>query len=105
MARRDGPHARRPTSAPPPGKADRARRQLGLFRVILVVVSTIIMALIIYTLTLDKTHDIAMLKLMGARHRVIAGLILQQALLLGALGYGIAMTSANGFSLCFRGEL
>jgi putative ABC transport system permease protein len=72
------------------GNVDRARRQLGLFRVIIVIVSTIIMALIIYTLTLDKTHDIAMLKLMGARHRVIAGLILQQALLLGALGYGIA---------------
>ncbi len=72
------------------GNVDRARRQLGLFRVILVIVSTIIMALIIYTLTLDKTHDIAMLKLMGARNRVIVGLIMQQALLLGALGYGIA---------------
>jgi putative ABC transport system permease protein len=72
------------------GNVDRARRQLGLFRVILVIVSTIIMALIIYTLTLDKTHDIAMLKLMGARSRVIVGLILQQALLLGALGYGVA---------------
>jgi putative ABC transport system permease protein len=72
------------------GNVDRARRQLGLFRVILVVVSTIIMALIIYTLTLDKTHDIAMLKLMGARGSVVIGLILQQALLLGALGYGIA---------------
>jgi putative ABC transport system permease protein len=72
------------------GNVDRARRQLGLFRVILVVVSTIIMALIIYTLTLDKTHDIAMLKLMGARNRVIVDLILQQALLLGTLGYGIA---------------
>jgi putative ABC transport system permease protein len=31
-----------------------------------------------------------MLKLMGARNRVVVGLILQQALLLGALGYGIA---------------
>jgi putative ABC transport system permease protein len=72
------------------GNVDRARRQLGLFRVILVVVSTIIMALIIYTLTVDKTHDIAMLKLMGARHSVVVSLILQQALLLGALGYGIA---------------
>ena len=57
---------------------------------ILVVVSTIIMALIIYTLTLDKIHDIAMLKLMGARNGVIIGLILQQALLIGALGYGLA---------------
>lgn len=72
------------------GNVDRARRQLGLFRVILIAVSTIIMALILYTLTLDKTHDIAMLKLMGARNRVVIGLILQQALLLGALGYGIA---------------
>lgn len=72
------------------GFVDRSRRQLGLFRGILVVVSTIIMTLILYTLTLDKTHDIAMLKLMGARNRVVIGLILQQALLLGALGYGLA---------------
>ncbi len=73
------------------GFVDRSRRQLGLFRGILVVVSTIIMTLILYTLTLDKTHDIAMLKLMGARNRVVIGLILQQALLLGALGYGLAV--------------
>jgi putative ABC transport system permease protein len=74
------------------GNVDRARRQLGLFRAILVFVSAIIMALIIYTLTLDKAHDIAMLKLIGARNRVIVGLILQQALLLGAVGYGFAWT-------------
>jgi len=72
------------------GMVDKARRQLGLFRVLLIIISTIILALIIYTLTLDKLHDIAMLKLMGARNRVIAGLILQQALLIGALGYGLA---------------
>ena len=72
------------------GMVDKARRQLGLFRVLLIVISTIIMALIIYTLTLDKIHDIAMLKLMGARNGVIIGLILQQALLIGALGYGLA---------------
>jgi putative ABC transport system permease protein len=58
--------------------------------VLLIIISTIIMALIIYTLTLDKIHDIAMLKLMGARNGVIVGLILQQALLIGALGYGLA---------------
>ena len=72
------------------GMIDKARRQIGLFRALLVIISTIIMALIIYTLTLDKIHDIAMLKLMGARNSMIGGLILQQALLLGALGYGIA---------------
>lgn len=72
------------------GMVDKARRQLGLFRILLIIVSAVIMALILYTLTLDKIHDIAMLKLMGARNRVILGLILQQALLLGALGFGIA---------------
>jgi len=72
------------------GIVDRARRQLGLFRILLIIVSAIIMALILYTLTLDKLHDIAMLKLMGARNGVILGLILQQALLLGVLGYGVA---------------
>ncbi|MFH1113061.1 MAG: FtsX-like permease family protein [Pseudomonadota bacterium] len=72
------------------GTVDRARRQIGLFTALLVLISAIIMALIIYTLTLDKTRDIAMLKLMGARNRVILALILQQALLLGGLGYFLA---------------
>ena len=72
------------------GIVDKSRRQLGLFRVLLIIVSAIIMALILYTLTLDKLHDIAMLKLLGARNMVILGLILQQALLLGALGYCLA---------------
>ncbi len=48
------------------------------------------MALILYTLTLDKLHSIALLKLIGAPNRVILGMILQQALVLGVLGYGIA---------------
>jgi putative ABC transport system permease protein len=72
------------------GNVDRARRQLGLFRVLLIIVSAIIMALILYTLTLDKLHDIAMLKLLGARNLMILALILQQALLLGGLGYCLA---------------
>ena len=72
------------------GVVDRARRQLGLFRALLIVISAIIMALIIYTLTLEKIHDIAMLKLIGARNSVILALILQQALLLGLLGYVFA---------------
>jgi len=72
------------------GVVERARKQLGLFRILLIIVSAIIMALILYTLTLDKLHDIAMLKLIGARNSVILGLILQQALLLGVLAYGVA---------------
>lgn len=72
------------------GMVDKARRQLGLFRALLVIISAVIMALIIYTLTLDKAHDIAMLKLMGARNSVILSLILQQAMILGAAGYVLA---------------
>lgn len=72
------------------GMVDKARRQLGMFRVLLTVIAAIIMALILYTLTLDKLHSIALLKLIGARNRVILGMIVQQALVLGVLGYGIA---------------
>lgn len=72
------------------GTVDRARRQIGLFTALLIIISAIVMALILYTLTLDKTRDIALLKLMGARNSVILSLILQQAILLGALGYILA---------------
>ncbi|MCU0749756.1 MAG: ABC transporter permease [Akkermansiaceae bacterium] len=72
------------------GMVDKAKRQLGLFRALLIIISTIIIALIIYTLTLDKIRDIALLKLIGARNSVIGGLILQQALLMGSFGYGLA---------------
>ena len=72
------------------GMVDKARRQLGLFRALLIIISTIIIALIIYTLTLDKIRDIALLKLIGARNSVICGLILQQSLLMGAFGYTLA---------------
>jgi putative ABC transport system permease protein len=72
------------------GPVEKARKQIGLFRVLLTVIAAIIMALILYTLTLDKIQSIALLKLIGAPNRVILGMILQQAILLGGLGYGIA---------------
>ena len=69
------------------GMVDKARRQLGMFRALLTIIAAIIMALILYTLTLDKLHSIALLKLIGAPNRVILGLILQQAIVLGGVGY------------------
>jgi putative ABC transport system permease protein len=72
------------------GTVEKVRRQIGLFRGLLTVIAAIIMALILYTLTLDKIHSIALLKLIGAPNAVIMGLILQQALILGGLGYAIA---------------
>lgn len=72
------------------GTVDKARRQIGLFTALLTVIAGVIMALILYTLTLDKLRSIALLKLIGAPNTVILGLILQQALLLGGLGYTVA---------------
>ena len=65
----------------------RARMQLGLFTVMLLVVSAVIISLIIYTMTMDKLREIATLKLIGAPDRTIIGLVLQQTLLLGGAAY------------------
>lgn len=62
---------------------DKMQRQLGMFMTILVAVSAVIIALIIYTLTMDKLRSIATLKLIGAPDRTIIGLIVQEALALG----------------------
>jgi putative ABC transport system permease protein len=66
---------------------DRARRQIGLFMGILLVVSAVVIALIIYTMTMEKLKQIATLKLIGAPDRTIIGLIVQQALALGGIGW------------------
>jgi putative ABC transport system permease protein len=66
---------------------ERARRQIGLFTSILMTVSTVVIALIIYTLTIDKMKEIATLKLIGAPDRTIVGLIVQQSLAMGAIGF------------------
>ncbi|MDO9309230.1 MAG: ABC transporter permease [Deltaproteobacteria bacterium] len=71
------------------GMIEKARMQLGLFRVILLVISAVIISLIIYTSTLDKIRVIATLKLIGSQNRVIVGMILQQSLLMGILAYAI----------------
>jgi putative ABC transport system permease protein len=70
---------------------DRARRQIGLFLGILLTVSAVVIALIIYTMTMEKLKQIATLKLIGAPDRTIIGMIVQQALILGAAGWGTGL--------------
>jgi putative ABC transport system permease protein len=70
---------------------DKARRQIGLFLGILLSVSAVVIALIIYTMTMEKLKQIATLKLIGAPDRTIVALIVQQALILGASGWGIGL--------------
>ena len=70
-------------------------RQIGMFLAILAVVSAAIVAFIIYTMTLGKLREIAVLKLIGTRNRTIAGMILQQALGLGLIGFMVGKVVAT----------
>ncbi|WP_274378335.1 ABC transporter permease [Neptunomonas antarctica] len=72
-------------------------KQIGMFLVILSIVSAAIVAFIIYTLTLGKIREIAVLKLIGTRNRTIAAMILQQALALGVIGFVVGKISATLF--------
>ena len=73
------------------GRLWRLRVQILAFTAMTLLVAGSIIALTIYMLTLEKINQIALLKLIGARDRVIIGLIVQQALWIGVLGYGVAL--------------
>jgi putative ABC transport system permease protein len=68
---------------------ERARQQIGMFATILLIVATVIISLIVYTLTMDKLRAIATLKLIGAPNGTIVRLILEQALAMGVIGFGL----------------
>ena len=76
-------------------------RQIGMFLVILAIVSAAIVAFIIYTMTLGKIREIAVLKLIGTRNRTIAGMILQQALGLGLIGFIVGKVAASFWAPVF----
>jgi putative ABC transport system permease protein len=73
------------------GVVEKARLQLGMFAVILVLTSSVVFAVILYNMTLDKTHAIALLRLIGSPARRIVGMVLQQAWMLGLLAYALAV--------------
>jgi putative ABC transport system permease protein len=76
-------------------------KQIGMFLVILAIVSAAIVAFIIYTMTLGKIREIAVLKLIGTRNRTIAGMILQQALGLGLIGFIVGKVAATFWAPIF----
>jgi len=78
-----------------------AARQIAMFLVILAVVSAAIVAFIIYTLTLGKIREIAVLKLIGTRNRTIASMIMQQAIALGLIGFVVGKVSATFWAPIF----
>jgi len=80
---------------------ERSAKQIGMFTVILLIVSSVIISLIIYTMTIGKMKEIAILKLIGAPNIIITKMIGQQSVLLGILafigGNIFANASANFF--------
>ncbi|MGI6244002.1 MULTISPECIES: ABC transporter permease [Aminobacterium] len=70
-------------------------KQIAMFLVILSIVSSVIVAFIIYTLTLGKIREIAVLKLIGTKNRTIIGLIVQQSIALGLIGFVVGKISAT----------
>ena len=84
---------------------ERARKQQGLIMALLVIVSAVIIALIVYTLTMDKVRSIATLKFVGAPDRTIIGLIVQQALSMGLFGFAIGLALVLTFRPYFPRRL
>ena len=78
-----------------------AAKQIAMFLVILAIVSAAIVAFIIYTMTLGKIREIAVLKLIGTRNRTIASMILQQALGLGVIGFLVGKIAATAWAPLF----
>jgi len=70
---------------------EKSRKQQLMIMVLLIIVSAVIIALIVYTLTMDKVRSIATLKFVGAPDRTIIGLIVEQALSMGIFGYFIGL--------------
>ncbi len=78
-----------------------AAKQIAMFLVILAIVSAAIVAFIIYTLTMGKIREIAVLKLIGTKNRTIANMILQQAVALGLIGFVVGKVSATFWAPVF----
>jgi len=76
-------------------------KQIGMFLVILAIVSAAIVAFIIYTMTLGKIREIAVLKLIGTRNLTIASMILQQAMGLGLIGFLVGKVAATVWAPVF----
>jgi putative ABC transport system permease protein len=65
------------------GQLGKLRLQILAFTTMTLLICCAVIALTIYTMTIEKVAQIALLKLIGARDRVIIGMIAQQAALIG----------------------
>lgn len=73
-------------------------RQIGLFLVILTVVTTTMIGFIVFTLTQGKLREIAVLKLIGMPSTMIAWMIVQQAVALGLFAFVVGASLASAMA-------
>ena len=73
------------------GAIDKARRQIALFRTLLVVVSTVLLALVVFAMTSAKARELALVKLLGARSSTLIAWVVGQALTMTLAAYGLAV--------------
>jgi len=78
----------------------KASKQIGMFTAILIIVSIVIIALIIYTMTLEKIKELSILKLIGISNFTISKMIVQETVTLGIL----AFISGNIFARLIAGK-
>jgi len=76
------------------GRLWRLRIQILAFVGMTLLVTTIVVGLSIYTMTLEKTNQIALLKLIGARDSLIVRMIVEQASLIGIHAFAWAVLYA-----------
>ncbi|SFV75373.1 ABC transporter permease protein [hydrothermal vent metagenome] len=77
----------------------KSSKQIGMFTTILIIVSIVIIALIIYTMTLEKIKEISILKLIGISNFTISKMVIQETVVLGIL----AFISGNVFARLVQG--
>jgi putative ABC transport system permease protein len=73
------------------GRLASMSKQLMLFRMLLIVISVVILALVVYTFTMEKIRSIAVMKLIGAPNRVIIRLVMEQSLLLTVSAFALGI--------------
>jgi len=65
----------------------KSSKQIGTFTFILIIVSIVIIALIIYTMTLEKIKEISILKLIGIPNATISKMVIQETIVLSILAF------------------
>lgn len=69
------------------GRLGKLRIQILAFTVMILLICCAVMSLTIYTMTVEKSAQIALLKLIGARDRTIAGMISLQSMTIGLASF------------------